>query len=214
MSDYKLSSGLFRTEGDNAISNRRPSPRELGRLSRLVDASSCECLFVELGLPYPEIQTTKWESQSLAGITLITKMFLKWTNTYPNQTFQDIQRAMMAVNLAADSVCEVLETEEESHDQDMVPSDVCNRTPTNAEIKKIVTNVGSTFFNLCIELGLPPPIIEQHELGHPVTFQARMSALLWYWIDTFKSEATIGRLLTAMKVCRMDWHTTAKIWSP
>ncbi|XP_021370396.1 uncharacterized protein LOC110461298 [Mizuhopecten yessoensis] len=202
------------TEGDANMSNRRPTPRELGRLSRLVDASRCECLFIQLGLPYPEIQTTKWESQSLAGITLITKMFLKWTNIYPNKTFQDIQRAMTEAEMAADRINEVLETDEESQDQDTVPSDVWNRTPSDAEIKKIVTNVGSAFFNLCLELGLSPPIIEQHELGHPVTFQARMSALFRYWIERFQTKATIGRLLSAMKVCRMDWHTTAQIWSP
>ncbi|XP_021340015.1 uncharacterized protein LOC110441235 [Mizuhopecten yessoensis] len=202
------------TEGETNISNRRPTPRELGRLSRLVDASSCECLFIQLGLPYPEIQTTKWESQSLAGITLITKMFLKWTNIYPNQTFQDIQQAMTEAKMAAECISEVLETDEESQDQDMVPVDVWNRTPSDAEIEKIVTNVGSAFFNLCLELGLSPPIIEQHELGHPVNIQARMSALLRYWIDRFQTKATIGRLLTAMKVCRMDWHTTAQIWSP
>ncbi|XP_021370494.1 uncharacterized protein LOC110461371 [Mizuhopecten yessoensis] len=43
--------GAETTECDTTISNRRPTPRELGRLSRPVDSSSCECLFIHLGLP-------------------------------------------------------------------------------------------------------------------------------------------------------------------
>ncbi|XP_069109004.1 uncharacterized protein [Argopecten irradians] len=96
--------------------NQRPSPRELGRLSRLVSGSGCDMLFVRLGLPYPERDQTKWESNSLAGITIITKMFLKWTNTYPNQTFDHIVKAMEMVDMATDRLDEVLESDEDSEE--------------------------------------------------------------------------------------------------
>ncbi|XP_069106915.1 uncharacterized protein [Argopecten irradians] len=199
--------------GIATISNRRPTPQELGRLSRLVDASQCDRLFVELGLPLPEVQQTKFEARSLAGITVITKMFLKWTNTYPNQTLFDIKEAMATVDMATDRINEVLEKNEDLTDQDIVPIDVWTRAPSDEEIKRIVPNIGNTFYNLCLELGLSPPIIEQHEIGHPITFQSRMCTLLQCWVDEFQTDATIGRLLTAMKACRIDWYTTAQILS-
>ncbi|XP_069136758.1 uncharacterized protein [Argopecten irradians] len=199
--------------GIATISNRRPTPQELGRLSRLVDASQCDRLFVELGLPLPEVQQTKFEARSLAGITVITKMFLKWTNTYPNQTLSDIKEAMATVDMATDRINEVLEKNEDLTDQDIVPIDVWTRAPSDEEIKRIVPNIGNTFYNLCLELGLSPPIIEQHEIGHPITFQSRMCALLQCWVNEFKTDATIGSLLIAMKACRIDWYTTAQILS-
>ncbi|XP_060085360.1 uncharacterized protein LOC132564747 [Ylistrum balloti] len=198
------------TEIDN-IYNRRPTPRELGRLSRLVCGIDCERLFVTLGLPYPDIQNTKWESQNEAVITQITKMFLKWTNDYPNQTIQHIKKAMEDTGMDTGRINEVLVINEETDIQDMVPNDVWNRPPTKAEIKAIVTEIGNTYFNLFIELGLPPPIIDQHAIGHPVTIQARLSALLQHWVDRYQTEATIGKLLTAMKLCQMDWYSISNL---
>ncbi|XP_069136760.1 uncharacterized protein [Argopecten irradians] len=198
---------------DSTIFNRRPMPQELGRLSRLIEASRCDILFVELGLPLPEVEQAKCEARSLAGITAITKMFLKWTNTYPNQTLLDIKEAMEAVDMATDRINEVLEMDEDLADQDIVPIDIWTRAPSDKEIRRIVPNIGNTFYNLCLELGLSPPIIEQHEIGHPITFQSRMCALLQCWVDEFQTDATIGKLLTAMKVCRIDWYTTAQILS-
>ncbi|XP_021344160.1 uncharacterized protein LOC110444057 [Mizuhopecten yessoensis] len=194
--------------------DRRPSPRELSRLSRLINSSHIEQFFVELGLPDLEIEDTKRESCTLPGITLITKLFLKWTIAYPNKTIDDIQQAMEAVDMATDRINDVLGTDEESQVKDMVSSEVWNRVPFEDEIEKIVDNIGKTFFNLCLELGLSPPTIEQCELSHPTDFKTRMNALIRCWIDRFHTEATIGRLLTAMKVCQMDWHTTATLWSP
>ncbi|XP_069109396.1 LOW QUALITY PROTEIN: uncharacterized protein [Argopecten irradians] len=206
----------FDISRDGAITSyRRPTPRELGRLSRLVEASRCEMLFVGLGLPYPEIEQTKWESTSLAGITIITKMFLKWTNTYPNQTFQHIAKAMEMVDMGTDRMDEVLELDEDSENQGgIVPIDVGRRVPSEEEIMKIADNIGNAYFNLFLELGLSPPTIEQQEVRFPNNIQSRLVALLRSWIDKFQTRATIGRLLTAMKYCQMDWYTTAQIWSP
>ncbi|OWF55525.1 uncharacterized protein LOC110458783 [Mizuhopecten yessoensis] len=195
-------------------SDRRPSPRELSRLSRLINSSHIEQFFVELGLPILEVEHTKWECRNLLGITLITKLFLKWTIAYPNKTIHDIQQAMEAVDMATDRINDALGTDEESQVQDMVPFEVWNRVPSEDEIRKIVNYIDKMYFNMCLELGLSPPTIAQCELCHPTDFRTRMSALLRCWIDRYQTEATIGRLLTAMKVCQMDWHTTATIWSP
>ncbi|XP_033730989.1 uncharacterized protein LOC117320521 [Pecten maximus] len=198
---------------DKNIPERRPTPRELGRLSRLVGASSCEMLFIELGISGPEIEHVKQESSRLAAITQITKMFLRWTNAYPNQTFNDIANAMKNVKMAIDRIPEVIEVNEESSCRGIVPNEVWSRAPSDDEITEIVDNIDKAFFNLCLELGLSPPVIDQHVLCHPVNFQDRMGALLRCWIKKFQRQATIGRLLTAMEVCQMDWHTTAQIWS-
>ncbi|XP_021371476.1 uncharacterized protein LOC110462029 [Mizuhopecten yessoensis] len=188
-------------------SDRRPSPRELSRLSRLINPSRIEAFFLELGLSMLDIEDTECESYNLPRITRITKLFLKWTIAYPNKTIHDIQQAMEAVNMATDRINDVLGTDEESQVQGMVPLEVWNRVPSEDEIRKIVENIDKMYFNMCLELGLSPPTIAQCELCHP-TFGTRMSALLRCWIDRYQTEATIGRLLTAMKVCQMDWHTT------
>ncbi|XP_069108775.1 cyclic GMP-binding protein C-like [Argopecten irradians] len=199
---------------DINMDNRRPTPRELGRLSRLVSGSGCDMLFAALGLPYPEREQTKWESKSLAGITIITKMFLKWTNTYPNQTFHHIREAMEMVDMATDRLDEVLESDEDSENQGgLVPIDVGRRVPCEQEIMKIADNIGNAYFNLFLELELSPPTIEQQEVRYPDNIKSRLVALIRCWKDKFQTRATIGRLLTAMQYCQMDWQTTAEIWS-
>ncbi|XP_069109256.1 uncharacterized protein [Argopecten irradians] len=213
--DAGYDSDVSKTRNDIITSNRRPTPRELGRLSRLVEASGCEMLFAKLGLPYPDRDQTKWESTSLAGITIITKMFLKWTNIYPNQTFHHIAEAMEMVDMATDRLDEVLESDKDSENQGgLVPIDVGRRVPSDQEIMKIADNIGNAYFNLFLELGLSPPTIEQQEVRFPNNIQSRLLALIRCWIDKFQTRATIGRLLIAMKYCQMDWHTTAQIWSP
>ncbi|XP_060080046.1 uncharacterized protein LOC132559445 [Ylistrum balloti] len=201
-------------ENNDDIPNRRPTPRELGRLSRLVDAAECDCLFAALGLPYPDVKNTKWESRSEAGITLITKMFLRWTIAYPNQTFRDIKQAMEAANMATDGISRMLvDFVDNQQIRDVVPIEVWSRAPTAAEIEQIVDRIGNAYFNLFLELGLIPTIIEQYDISHKGDFKTRICALLRYWIDTFQTEATIGRLLTAMKFCHMEWYSTSKIVS-
>ncbi|XP_033748968.1 uncharacterized protein LOC117333670 [Pecten maximus] len=201
-----------KTQDKNSIAERRPTPRELGRLSQLVDVSSCEMLFIELGMTYPQIEHAKKDSHALASITLVTKMFLQWTSLYPNQTFHDVKRAMENVKMATDRIAEVIGTNVKSSCQGIVPNEVCIRVPSDDEITQIVETIDKKFFNLCLELGLLPPVIDQHRCQHSI-FQEMMVALLRCWIMKYKQQATIGRLLTAMEVCQMDWHTAAQIWS-
>ncbi|XP_033738832.1 uncharacterized protein LOC117326262 [Pecten maximus] len=194
---------------DKYISNRRPTPRELGRLSRLVSLSSYR-MFIYLGLSEAELETIKAESQMLAGRTIITKMFLTWTKIYPKMTFHDIKLAMDKAELASDRILEVIEANKGSSCQDIVPNEVWIRAPSDYEITEIVKHIGNTYFNLCLELGLSPPVIDQHVHDRPNNFEGMMGALLRCWINTFQQQATIGRLLTAMKICDTDWYTTAQ----
>ncbi|XP_033739226.1 uncharacterized protein LOC117326576 [Pecten maximus] len=194
---------------DKCIPNRRPTPRELGRLSSLVTLSSYR-MFVSLGISEAELQTIKEKSQMLAGKTIITKMFLKWTSEYHNGTFHDIKKAMDEAELASDRMSEVIEANEGSSCQDSVPNEVWIRVPSDDEITEIVRHIGETYFNLCLELGLSPPVIEQHVHDRPNNFQEMMDALLRCWKNTFQQQATIGRLLTAMEMCDIDWYTIAQ----
>ncbi|XP_033761027.1 uncharacterized protein LOC117342856 [Pecten maximus] len=216
LEDYDKAGGkgsvAGRKSGKKNIPNRRPTPWELGRLSHLVEGSSFELLFQWLGISYAEIETVKKESLGLAGVTIITKMFLIWTNAYPNQTFLDIKKAMGNSDMATDRILAVIEVNKESSCRGMVPNEAWIRPPSDDEIEEIVCNIDKGFYNLCLELGLSPPVIDQHVICHSDNFQERMTALLQYWIKTFQKQATIGRLLTAMEVCQMDWHTTAEIW--
>ncbi|XP_060081879.1 uncharacterized protein LOC132561169 [Ylistrum balloti] len=195
---------------DTTFPDRRPTPRELGRLSRLVSASSYQLLFTELGVPIPDIDYAKNDLLSLSTVTLITKLFLNWSNAYPNQTFQHITQAMKNVGMATDRVVEMVETEAEPPGE--VPSEVLGRSPTDSEIQQIINYIDISFYNLYLEIGLSPPIIEQQMVNYHQNIRGVLTALLHCWRDTFQEEATIGRLLTAMKMCGMDWYTTAKIW--
>ncbi|XP_033738833.1 uncharacterized protein LOC117326266 [Pecten maximus] len=201
------------TKENAAEFTRRPTPQELSRLSRLIDASSCELLFCGLGLSYPEIHTTLLESSWMAGTTLVTNLFLKWTKAYPNQTFNHIKQAMTLVGMATDRILEAVEPAEELISEDIVPHDVLGRPPSGDEIKKIATFIGNTFFNLFLELGLSPQVIEQHMLCQSSSFQQKMKDLLQCWKDDFKCQATIGRLLYAMKLCQIDWDRASEIFA-
>ncbi|XP_033739228.1 uncharacterized protein LOC117326578 [Pecten maximus] len=120
---------------------------------------------------------------------------------------------MTEVGMATDRILEAVEPAEGIISEDIVPHDVLARPPSGDEIKKIATFIGDTFFNLFLELGLSPPVIEQHMLCQSSSFHQKMKDLLQCWIDKFKLQATIGRLLSAMKLCQMDWYTAVQIWA-
>ncbi|XP_033738792.1 uncharacterized protein LOC117326237 [Pecten maximus] len=200
------------TRDGAGILNRRPTPRELSRLSLLVEATMVTMLFIELGLSFEDIESVRHDCYPLAHITYITKLFLRWTYAYPKQTFHHIERAMTCIGMNTDHILEVIETEEESVVEDIVPIEVLARPPSDDEVKEITNFIGNTFVNLFLEMGLSMTVIE-HQMLFPSGFNLKMKALLHYWKETFKEKATIGRLLTAMKVVKMDWYSTATIWA-
>ena len=92
----------------------------------------------------------------------------------------------------------------------MFSNEYWNRFPSEDAIGNIVGNIGNDFYNLCLEIGLTPPVIEQRLMFHD-NFPEMMASLLQCLKGKSQESATIGRLLTAMEVCEMDWHTTAQL---
>ncbi|XP_033750107.1 uncharacterized protein LOC117334538 [Pecten maximus] len=198
-------------EGE-ALLDRRPTPRELGRLSYVVEAPKCALLFVELGLSMPDISNIEHEARNLGVETQITRMFLMWTCSYPNHTFRHIENAMKKVEMNWNSLDMVLEKGWESVTlDDMEAVEELNRPLAVSETTGILSNIGKKYFNLFLELGLSVTAIEHCEIDHP-TAEGRLLALIKLWINTFQDRATIIRVLKAMKVCKMNWHDTAFIY--
>ncbi|XP_021376904.1 uncharacterized protein LOC110465427 isoform X2 [Mizuhopecten yessoensis] len=134
--------------------DRRPTPQELGRLSYRIKESECEQLFIELGLSLPEISNIEHQARSLAVVTQITRMFLKWTYAYPNQTFRNIEMAMSKVDIATDTLGEAVETGWECVILDGMESNEegLDRPLIVSEIGGVVDNIGKDYFNLFLEL--------------------------------------------------------------
>ncbi|XP_021379375.1 uncharacterized protein LOC110466909 isoform X2 [Mizuhopecten yessoensis] len=76
------------------------------------------------------------------------------------------------------------------------------------EIGDLVDNIGKNYFNLFLELGLSVPTIEKCGMDH-ISDKSRVEKLTKLWINTFRDQATVIRIVKAMKLCRMDWHSTA-----
>ncbi|OWF44557.1 serine/threonine-protein kinase roco5 [Mizuhopecten yessoensis] len=190
--------------------DRRPTPQELGRLSYIIKASECEQLFIALGLSLPEISNIEHQTRSLVVVTQITRMFLKWTYAYPNQTFRNIAMAMSKVDIATDSLGESVETGLECVILDDMESneDRLKRPLLVSEIGSIVDNIDKDYFNLFLELGLSVHDIEKCEVDQP-SVKRRVETLIKLWINTSRDQATVIRIVKAMKLCKMDWYSTA-----
>ncbi|XP_033760819.1 uncharacterized protein LOC117342711 [Pecten maximus] len=199
-------------DAGDARLDRRPTPRELGRLTYVVEANKCPALFTNLGLSTPDISNIEHEARNLGVETQITRMFLVWTCSYPNHTFRHIENAMKEADMDWDCLDMVLETGWESVTlDDMEANEELNRPLAVSETTGILSNIGKKYFNLFLELGLPATAIERCEIDHP-TAEGRFKALIQLWIKTFQDRATIIRVLKAMKVCKMHWHDTALIY--
>ncbi|XP_033731520.1 uncharacterized protein LOC117321163 [Pecten maximus] len=197
------------SDGEDAHLDRRPTPRELGRLSYVVEATKCSLLFIELGLSMPDITNIEHDARALAAETKITRMFLMWTCSYPNHTFRHIENAMRNSQINWDSLGRAIETGWESVTLDEMESNEDLLRPlTVSETKGILSHIGKKYFNLFLELELSVSAIEKCELDYPVA-ERRFEALIKLWIKTFQDQATIIRVLKAMKVCKMNWHDTA-----
>ncbi|XP_021371860.1 uncharacterized protein LOC110462276 [Mizuhopecten yessoensis] len=188
--------------------DRRPTSQELGRLSYMVEASKCQRLFIELGLSLPEISNIEHETRRLAVVTQITKMFLKWTYTYPNGTFRQIKTAMSKVGMATDTLGEAVGWESVILD-DMEFNRGLHRRLVVSDIGLLVDKIGKDFFNLCLELGLSVSNIDMCEMDH-LKAKHVIEALIKLWIETFQEQATVSRILKAMKLCNMNWYSTAR----
>ncbi|OWF36836.1 uncharacterized protein LOC110441079 [Mizuhopecten yessoensis] len=177
----------FESSDEATCLNRRATPQELGRLSHMVEASKCQQLFIALGLSLPEISNTEHEARSLAAVTQITRMLLKWTYAYPNQTFRHIEKAMSEVDMATDNLGMTVETGWECVTLDDMDSNEegLDRQLVVSEIRGLVDNIGKNYFNLFLELGRSVPDIEKCEMDH-LGSKRRVETLIKLWIDTFR----------------------------
>ncbi|XP_069106432.1 probable serine/threonine-protein kinase pats1 [Argopecten irradians] len=190
--------------------DRRPTPKELGRLSFDVVASSLERFFIQLGLSSAEISNIREEAKTQGVETKTTKMFLRWTCHYPNLTFRYIQDAMKEADMAWDELGSSIERSQGITLDGMESTDELNRPLGVGETKGVLRNIGKNYFILFLELGLSASAIERCEVNHP-DIEKRLEALLMLWINTFKEQATIIKILKAMKMCGMDWTSTARL---
>ncbi|XP_069107042.1 probable serine/threonine-protein kinase pats1 [Argopecten irradians] len=189
--------------------DRRPTPKELGRLSFVIESSLCVKLFIELGLSEAQISNIKDEARISGVQTRTTKMFLVWTCCYPNHTFRHIQLAMEKAQMTCNDLGNAIHAGSETLTLDGMESNEELVKPVDVDkITCIVNNIGKNYFNLFLELGLSASAIERCELNHP-DVERRFEALLKLWIFNFQDQATVIRILKAMKMCHMDWVDTA-----
>ncbi|XP_069106433.1 uncharacterized protein [Argopecten irradians] len=188
--------------------SRRPTPKELGQLSFAIVASRRELFFIELGLSLAEISNIEEGAKTLGVETQTTKMFLRWTCCYPNLTFGYIQDAMKKADMAYNELGRSIERSQGITLDGMDSIDELNKPLDVGNIKYVLRNVGNNYFILFLELGLSASAIERCEVNHP-DIEKRLEALLKLWINTFQEHATITKILKAMKLCGMDWNSTA-----
>lgn len=82
---------------------------------------------------------------------------------------------------------------------------ICNlvetseRTPTEKELASVSKHIGTDFYVLGLHLGLTSATIEQIRMAYSHSVQTQILKILLSWKNKDGSQATIGKLLHAVK---------------
>ncbi|XP_021375577.1 uncharacterized protein LOC110464600 isoform X2 [Mizuhopecten yessoensis] len=195
------------------IPHRMPTAREFGRLSEHV-GSWYTLMFAELGMESHAIEQIQSECSQLSFRSQITKMFLRWSTQFREQTYAHIASAVSKFGVDQDHILKTIERRSDIHRTVKgveLQEKTLNRKPTDDEIRIISENVNKSYFNLCLELGLKVPEIDQVDVEYDKV-KDKMAKLLKRWVRGCKEPpATIRRILLAMERCNMDVATIGKM---
>ncbi|XP_060064289.1 uncharacterized protein LOC132544682 [Ylistrum balloti] len=200
----------------HALPERKPSPKEIGRIAKLISGRGYQVFFVELNVSVHVLDQIMEETRNLAFRTSITKTFLHVLNTRLDIGFPQIVDAMQKHGMPYASLLASLDTNCVEVLKGLDLSKEVLKTPISnfnkASIAKCIS--AKSYYNLFLDLGMDYKDIDRFDVDYQMVGD-RMIALLELWIRNEGSKATVEKLLLAMMECDMDVKSLSdRILSP
>ncbi|XP_033757849.1 uncharacterized protein LOC117340203 isoform X2 [Pecten maximus] len=196
----------------SGIPDRKPTVREMGRISKYIDGSF-QMFFMELGCPSQLIDQTLMEYRYLSFRSIVTRILITWCNKCPDIRFPEIYAAMTEHGMDGESLLETVEQDSASsgHIKGLdVPEEVLDACPNLDHVGTIVAYIGKSYFNLFIELGFDATTLDQFDLNFPNSdVKEKLNALTTAWIKNKNNNPTLKQLLLGMRDCDMDFVSLA-----
>ncbi|OWF52418.1 uncharacterized protein LOC110447801 [Mizuhopecten yessoensis] len=189
------------------IPDRKPTVREIGRISKYIDGSF-QMFFMVLGCPSQLIDQTLMEYRYLSFRSIVTRILIALCNRCPDIRFPQIYAAMKAHGMDGECLLKAVDQSEYQYDHVKgldVPEELLETCPTQEDIPTIVAYIGKSYFNLFIELGFDPTTLDQFDLNCTSNdIKEKLAAMTTLWIQNEDFRPTLKQLLLCMHECDMD----------